>query len=151
MYITNKTIKIPLHGVFSYGKRRSLQGRRRADAHKCTGACCADRRATARSGENCGAWSHRRKVRGRNRGRPDRWRRRISHDTRNGSGRPCPGGGGDNWIVTMLMLSRLYNYSLDKYFAPLTESILQEDSSSEVSFALQVGNGDTIQIMADTI
>ena len=51
----------------------------------------------------------------------------------------------------MLMLSRLYNYSLDKYFAPLTESILQEDSSPEVSFDLQVGNGDTIQIMADTI
>jgi len=49
------------------------------------------------------------------------------------------------------MLSRLYNYSLDKYFAPLNESILQEDSSPEVSFALQVGNGDTIQIMADTI
>ncbi|MBQ6787099.1 MAG: hypothetical protein IJO85_05195 [Lachnospiraceae bacterium] len=44
----------------------------------------------------------------------------------------------------MLMLSRLYNYSSDKFYTMLNNLILRENDTPEISFDLQVvGNGST--------
>lgn len=45
---------------------------------------------------------------------------------------------------TMLMLSRLYNYNADKFFAMLNALILKEDESPELSFDLQVVGDESV-------
>lgn len=45
---------------------------------------------------------------------------------------------------TMLMLSRLYNYSADKFFSMLNTLILGEDESPEITFHLQTAGDDSV-------
>lgn len=45
---------------------------------------------------------------------------------------------------TMLMLSRLYNYNSDKFFAMLNTLILDEADSPEICFELQVGGNNSV-------
>ena len=45
---------------------------------------------------------------------------------------------------TMLMLSRLYNYNADKFFAMLNALILEQDETPEITFDLQVVGDESV-------
>lgn len=45
---------------------------------------------------------------------------------------------------TMLMLSRLYNYNADKFFAMLNALILGQDETPEITFELQVAGDESV-------
>lgn len=45
---------------------------------------------------------------------------------------------------TMLMLSRLYNYNADKFFAMLNALILGQDETPEITFDLQVAGDESV-------
>ena len=45
---------------------------------------------------------------------------------------------------TMLMLSRLYNYNADKFFAMLNALILGQDETPEITFDLQVVGDESV-------
>ena len=44
----------------------------------------------------------------------------------------------------MLMLSRLYNYNADKFFAMLNALILEQDETPEITFDLQVVGDESV-------